>query len=73
VRTTELYPSHPERICWGCDRYCAAHDLVCGNGTIRTPHPRELFGDDWNEWAERRHEDRGDQPAQRSIRQRVLD
>ncbi|WP_163120715.1 DUF3079 domain-containing protein, partial [Acinetobacter pittii] len=19
-----LHPSHPERICWGCDRYCSA-------------------------------------------------
>ncbi|WP_251278732.1 DUF3079 domain-containing protein, partial [Enterobacter hormaechei] len=19
-----LHPKHPERICWGCDRYCAA-------------------------------------------------
>ncbi|PQK68826.1 hypothetical protein CG428_23325, partial [Pantoea ananatis] len=18
-----LHPSHPERICWGCDRYCS--------------------------------------------------
>ncbi len=42
-----LHPKHPERICWGCDRYCPASDLVCGNGTIRTPHPAELFGDDW--------------------------
>jgi hypothetical protein len=25
-------------------------DLRCGNGTIRTPHPVELFGDDWFEW-----------------------
>jgi hypothetical protein len=26
-------------------------DLACGNGTIRTPHPVELFGDDWDDWA----------------------
>ena len=45
-----LKPPHPERICWGCDRYCPADDLACGNGTIRTPHPAELFGDDWYEW-----------------------
>lgn len=51
-RSRELFPAHPERICWGCDRYCPANDLACGNGTIRTPHPRELFGDDWLEWAE---------------------
>lgn len=49
-----LHPAHPERVCWGCDRYCPVDDLACGNGTIRTPHPAELFGDDWLEWAERR-------------------
>jgi hypothetical protein len=45
-----LKPEHPDRICWGCDKYCPADDLACGNGTIRTLHPAELFGDDWNEW-----------------------
>ena len=46
-----LHPKHPERICWGCDKYCPADDLRCGNGTIRTPHPVELLGDDWlDEW-----------------------
>jgi hypothetical protein len=45
-----LNPPHPERICWGCDRYCPADALGCANGTIRTPHPKELFGDDWLEW-----------------------
>jgi hypothetical protein len=47
-------PVHPERICWGCDKYCPAEDLACGNGTIRAPHPVELFGDDWLEWAANR-------------------
>lgn len=47
-------PKHPERICWGCDKYCPAEDLACGNGTIRTMHPVELFGQDWLEWADRR-------------------
>lgn len=47
---TPLNPKHPERICWGCDKYCAADDLRCGNGTIRTQHPVELFGGDWMEW-----------------------
>ncbi|MBM7060135.1 DUF3079 domain-containing protein [Pseudomonas sp. UL073] len=42
-----LNPKHPERICWGCDRYCAAHDLACGNGADRTMHPAEMLGDDW--------------------------
>ncbi|HEX6804693.1 MAG TPA: DUF3079 domain-containing protein [Terriglobales bacterium] len=45
-----LHPKHPERICWGCDKFCPADDMRCGNGTIRAPHPVELFGDDWNEW-----------------------
>lgn len=45
-----LNPRHPERVCWGCDKYCSADDLRCGNGTIRTQHPAELFGPDWLEW-----------------------
>lgn len=45
-----LNPKHPERICWGCDKYCSANDLRCGNGTIRTQHPVELFGEGWPEW-----------------------
>ena len=48
-----LNPPHPERVCWGCDKFCPAADLACGNGTIRTPHPKELFGDDWLAWSER--------------------
>jgi hypothetical protein len=55
-----LRPAHPERICWGCDKYCAADDLACGNGTIRTPHPCELFGEDWLDWCERPHSPRSD-------------
>lgn len=43
-------PQHPERVCWGCDLYCAAKDMRCGNGSDRTPHPAELFGDDWADW-----------------------
>lgn len=43
-------PKNPERICWGCDRYCAAGDMRCGNGSDRTPHPVELFGEDWLDW-----------------------
>jgi len=27
--------------------YCAADAMRCVNGTIRAPHPVELFGDDW--------------------------
>ncbi len=43
-------PAHPERICWGCDLYCPANDMRCGNGSDRTQHPAELFGDDCEEW-----------------------
>lgn len=50
-------PAHPERVCWGCNTYCPADDLACGNGTIRTPHPCELFGDDWLEWSQARRAD----------------
>lgn len=45
-------PQHPERVCWGCDLYCPAKDMRCGNGSDRTPHPVELFGEDWAEWGE---------------------
>ena len=51
MKKTLLHPVHPERICWGCDKFCPADSLACGNGTIRTPHPSEVFGDDWLEWA----------------------
>ena len=55
-----LRPPNPERICWGCDKYCPADDLACGNGTIRTLHPVELFGPDWLEWIEERNDRSGD-------------
>lgn len=42
-----LNPPHPERICWGCDRYCPARDMACGNGAGRAQHPAEMMGDDW--------------------------
>ncbi|MFO1337066.1 MAG: DUF3079 domain-containing protein [Burkholderiaceae bacterium] len=42
-----IKPQHPERVCWGCDRYCATDALMCGNGSERTQHPIELFGEDW--------------------------
>ncbi len=45
-----IRPAHPERICWGCDKYCPADAMACGNGSDRTPHPIELWGDDWLEW-----------------------
>lgn len=48
-----LNPPHPERICWGCDRYCPSTSLACGNGADRTMHPAEMLGEDWylyGEW-----------------------
>ncbi|HNU10117.1 MAG TPA: DUF3079 domain-containing protein [Rubrivivax sp.] len=45
-------PKHPERICWGCDRYCSVDALKCGNGSLATMHPSELFGDDWETWVQ---------------------
>ena len=43
-------PANPERLCWGCDRYCAADNMLCGNGSDRTQHPVELWGAGWREW-----------------------
>lgn len=43
-------PANPERLCWGCDKYCAADDMMCGNGSDRTQHPVELFGANWRDW-----------------------
>lgn len=45
-----IRPANPERVCWGCDKYCPADSMACGNGSERTQHPVELFGDDWQEW-----------------------
>ncbi|RKF31352.1 DUF3079 domain-containing protein [Paraburkholderia fungorum] len=45
-----IHPKHPERNCWGCDKYCAADSMSCGNGNVRTQHPVELLGEDWLEW-----------------------
>ena len=45
-----VQPKNPERICWGCDEYCPADAMRCGNGADRTAHPAELFGDDWQTW-----------------------
>lgn len=44
-----INPKHPERLCWGCDRYCPADSLACGNGCCRAQHPIELFGENWFE------------------------
>jgi hypothetical protein len=42
-----IHPAHPERTCWGCDKYCPAGSMACGNGSERSQHPVELFGEDW--------------------------
>lgn len=47
-----LNPKHPERTCWGCDKYCSANALQCGNGSGRTQHPAELLGEDWYQWGD---------------------
>lgn len=47
ARKFPLDPPHPERTCWGCDRYCPRGDMACGNGSERTQHPVELFGQGW--------------------------
>lgn len=47
-----LHPKHPERICWGCDKYCPTDALGCGNGSGRTQHPAELLGEDWYEFGD---------------------
>lgn len=49
-----LHPKNPERVCWGCDKYCPADHLDCGNGTVRTQHPIEIFGEDWLDWSAER-------------------
>lgn len=47
AKKSPLHPAHPERTCWGCDRYCPAGDMICGNGTERTQHPSELYEEGW--------------------------
>src|SRR6516165_7230223 len=39
VRRIPALPAHTERMCWGCERYCAANDLRGGKGKERTQHP----------------------------------
>jgi len=40
-----IHPKHTERICWGCERYCAADNLACREE--RLAHPIECDGYDW--------------------------
>jgi len=48
-RKIPVHPGHPERICWGCEHFCPADDMRCGNGTDRAQHPFELWGEGWME------------------------
>jgi len=43
-----IHPKNPERICWGCDILCSVNSMACANE--RSPHPSELFGEDWQDW-----------------------
>jgi hypothetical protein len=45
-----IHPAKPERICWGCDKFCATDAMACANE--RSPHPAELFGEDWLAWGD---------------------
>jgi len=65
ARRIPVRPAHPERICWGCDLYCAANDLRCGNGKERTQHPIETFGPDWMEFGKSPEEESGAAPRGR--------
>ena len=47
TRKFPIRPGHPERICWGCEHFCPADDMRCGNGTERAQHPIELWGEEW--------------------------
>jgi len=58
-----IHPMHPERICWGCDKYCSVNNLKCGNGSERTQHPVELFGDDWFDFGNQQVESTGEQES----------
>lgn len=51
-------PRHPERVCWGCDRYCPATDMACTKE--RTLHPCEFFGEDWATDADHERSDNPD-------------
>lgn len=50
VKKFPIHPANPERICWGCDKFCAANAMACANE--RSQHPAELFGKDWLAWGD---------------------
>lgn len=49
-----IHPTSPHRICWGCNQYCSVDAMACSNE--RSPHPAELFGDDWLTWGNQQFE-----------------
>lgn len=67
VKRFPIHPARPERLCWGCDRYCPADAMACGNGSERSPHPAELFGDDWAEWGISKNETGPAVPADSTV------
>ena len=56
MKASLLHPKFPERICWGCHRYCPAHDLGCRES--RVLHPIETDGSDWLELEQARDAER---------------
>ncbi|MCB0221562.1 MAG: DUF3079 domain-containing protein [Chrysiogenetes bacterium] len=64
-------PRHPERVCWGCDRYCPATDMACSKE--RTLHPVELFGAGWRKNDDGESGDRDDAREGLAQRPRVHD
>jgi hypothetical protein len=45
-------PGKPRQNCWGCGNHCPSHQRRCEGVTPRTPHPSEVWGEDWAELAE---------------------
>ncbi|MFC0170467.1 DUF3079 domain-containing protein [Pseudoduganella danionis] len=58
-----IHPAKPELICWGCDKYCPADSMACGNGSDRTQHPVELFGPDWHSFGLNAQDQADEEPA----------
>lgn len=57
-----IHPTNPERICWGCDKYCSIDSMACANE--RSPHPVELFGEDWLAWGDKQLAEPGEPTRQ---------
>jgi len=68
-----IKPANPGRVCWGCDKYCPADSLQCGNGSLATPHPSELFGEDWMDWGLDARDSAGSAPEPGERAERAAD